>query len=617
MTTFSEPFYIGATTSSEVPSVFSVAIGGHPYLVDLDSTSTTYMGNQYHRQTIPLLRSQSDTSSVPAEHSINPEELWRRATETWHKGAGQDSYDRPDSDPARYRSSKGINPWDKWKLTLLPGTLQKRSSANTNLNLMSVGSRLYLTDGTAILFTTDITAGSPTFTSVTGLPGAAPTSIASDGFNVYSAHTASGIYKTDRGVSVSASYVTGTVTLVGYEKGRLFASNANILYYITAAGALPAASFTHSNSDFSFVGFAEGASCVYAAGFSGDKSEIYRIGIKQDGTGLDVPVISGELPDGEIIRSIKGYMGFVVLGTDYGFRFAEPDGNGNLTIGPLVRTGTSVRCFEPQDRFMWFGWTNYDGVSSGLGRIDASTFTASFVPAYASDLMATAQGAVLNVSTVFHGGREVRVFSVSGNGFWSEDVNRVASGTIDSGLITYNLPDPKILIWVDLRHANLAGSSHSAYISVDHEAFVLVGTHASQEAHDLSQSFPAGELRGETFELRQLLTRDTVDLTTGPTITRSTLRAYPAPPRGEIITVPVMLYEQVESRGLRRSMNPRAELDYLRGLAANPRLVSYQEGGVSVSVFVEEVSWNPRSETKDGTFWNGTCILKLKAMSSS
>jgi len=591
-------FFTGGGLSAEVPHLFPVALDGNGYLLD-------YSIKEFKHQSLGLLRAQADQSNLPGEQSMNPEDLWRRSQESWHHGAGQTHLDRQESDPARFRRSKGVEVWEKWQLGLLNEVTLKRASVASNLNLIVAGTRLYMVDGTTMVFTTDLTA----FTAVTGLPGVGALDIATDGYTIYTAHGASGIYTTNRGVSVAASWATGTANLVEYIKGRVLAAQANVLYNPTAAGALTAW-YTHPNSDFTWVGFAEGTGYIYAAGYSGDKSLIYRTAIRQDGSALDIPIVAGELPDGEVVRSIQGYLGFLLIGTDRGVRFAVPNGAGDLVIGNLIDIGASVRCFEPQDRFVWFGWTNYDGSSTGLGRIDLRTFTAPNTPAFASDLLAATQGVVGAVVT-FLGKRS---FVVQGSGLWSEGTNKVATGTLESGQFTYGMPDAKIAMFLQARHLPLAGSVGLA-LAVDGAAFVPLGTGLA--AGSTETKLPANQARGEKYEIQTTLNRSGTAPTTGPTVTRHTLRTYPAPSRGEVFFVPLVFSEVIEVRGLEKRMDPKEHLNHIRRLVQEHRLVPYQEGNDQYAVFVDDYEWRPSAETESGEFWNGTCVVKLKSVAEA
>ena len=190
--------------------------------------------------------------------------------------------------------------WTPNEIGLL-NALDDKLIAASNARLAVAGDYLYVTDGTAIRRTQDITPGAPTWTALGGVPGTGPTVIASDGFNVLTAHVASGIYKTTR-ARRTASHITGTVDHVAYGKGRWIATNDNVIYDVTTqvAGAgpvaLPAAFYTHPNTDFAWNSFAEGPEAFYVGGFSGDKSLIYRLTMKEDGTGLNQPVVAGFPP---------------------------------------------------------------------------------------------------------------------------------------------------------------------------------------------------------------------------------------------------------------------------------------------------------------------------------
>lgn len=597
-------FYGGASLSSLVPGTYPVSLNGRPYPVDLSDGS-------FKQRTVALLRTQADQSNLPSEQSINPEDLWRRSQESWDHGAGQTNYDRPNADNARFRSSKGVDVWTKWQLSLLPDTVQRLSSANTNLAVVSAGSRLYAVDGAALKWTTDLS----TWTSVTSMSAVASTSVASDGFNVWTANGSDGIYATNRGTGAASQLVTtglDSTAVVGYVKGRLMVGWKNALYNIVSASAaaLPTALFTQSNTDFVWVGFAEGQGQLYAAGYSGDKSLIYRTAVKSDGTALDAPVVAGELPDGEIVRAVQGYLGFIVIGSDLGVRLASADSAGNLTIGSLIPTSSPVRCFEPQDRFVWFGMENYDGTSTGLGRLDLTVFVGNLTPAYASDLMVTGQGHVTSAAS-FAG---KRVLAVAGLGVYQQSTTLVAAGTIDSGVIRFGLGDAKIAMSLDVVHEPLVYGSHSAYLAVDSGPFRLIGTHTVGSAEG---RFSCGQQSGEKFEVRLELDRDGSITTAGPTLTRATLFAEPAPSRSYLYTVPLLLDEMVLTPQGNKPQDVVASLADIVACVASKQMVAFQIGDTAMPVFVKDFEFDRRQPTKDRSGWQGVCKVLLKVPSSS
>lgn len=601
------PYFTGRTVSAGnlVPYKYPIALNGRVYLLDTES-------NEFRHTTIPLLRQQSDQSRSPSEASLNPEDLWRRAVDTWHLGAGQTYLDRDDETTfKRFRTSKGVDPWTRYQISLLPDTDQKKSSANTNLALCVAGGYLYLIDGTSIQYTQSITPDTPTWADITGEPATAASSICSNGYTIWTTHGADGVFSTTRGAASTAVYATGTASLCRYVKARLMvAGGASIYNVTTGGGALPTALFTHNNTDFAWVDFCEARQAIIAAGYSGDKSLLYRIAVKADGTALDAPVLCGELPDGEIVRCLGGYLGFVVIGSDKGWRFAAVDTDGDLQIGPLVTTANAVRCFEGQERFVWYGLTNYDTVSTGLGRFDLTSLTVSGAPAYASDLMATAQGNVLSIVTF----QNLRVFTVSGSGVWAEWTNKVASGTISSGWFNYGLPDTKLLMSVDVRTLPLAGSyaiGAAADGSATYDSLATVST-----ANSTGTLAPARETDGEQLEILLTLNRDATTTTTGPTILRWTARSLitATSGAGRTIFVPLLLheYEQVGEERIPRS--PILERQAIAELRQSHLPVLYQEGGTSYSVSIEDYEWRPHHLTLDGSDWNGTLIVKMKEL---
>ena len=606
-TIFEDSFYTGATAiSPQVPHPYDVAIGGHAYLIDREI-------GQFHHETIPILNQQQTVQSASGEQTLSRQGFWFASVDGWHHGAGQQYQDRSDSDPARFRSSKGVNIWTKNELSLLQNTANKRASANTNLKFLVVGSLIYVVDGNSLLFTADIT-GAPAWSDAFIQAGEAAqpvSSVCTDGYNIYAALGSNGIHTTTRGAVVSTHFNALQADLIDFVNGRIMAAAGDSIYNITAAGAAPAALFTRSpaNTDFRWVGFAAGPTHIYAAGFSGDKSLIYKTSIKPDGTALDAPSVAAELLDGEIVRSIQGYVNqFLLIGTDKGFRLALIDGNGNLQIGLLISINSPVRCFEPQGQYIWFGWTNYDGVSTGLGRMDPEVDVSpnnGLAAAYASDLMATAQGDVTSVVTF----QSRRMFAVSGSGFWVEDLAvKVLTGSLDSGLISYGITDSKIAAFLDTRYRTLAGT-HSVYIATEAGNFVAVGSHSP----DLSpEQFSLSQLKGEAFEIRNQFTRDTTNTNTGPILIRYTVKASPVVDIGEYFYVPVILAAVLEVDGKEVSQDHVAELAYLKSLRSDVTITTYQELTVSYTVIVANEQFIPTHPDLERRGYQGTCNLILK-----
>lgn len=558
--------------------------------------------------TTPTTRTQADTSNEPGEQSLSTESLWRRTQDSWHQGAGQVFVDRKNSSEFQFRSSKGVNPWTQWQLSLHFDTTKSLTSANTNLDMVVCGTHLYVIDGQALKYTTDLSS----WTTVTGTPAVTASSLCSDGHTVYVAYGASGIYSTTEGAGSASQYVTTAVdatSVVRFVMGRLMVGKGASIYNVVASGALPTALFTSNISGFAWNDFASGLSVIYASGLSGDKSTIYRIGITSDGTALSAPVVAGQLPYGETVTAMYGYVGgTLAIGTSQGWRFAEQATSaGDLNIGPLVSQGQPVGAFSGYSHFIWGTYTNYDGTSTGLFRMDPTNFTLDLVPAWATDLMATTQGTVNSV-VHFNGNP---VFSVSGVGVYSQAATYVASGTIDSGLITYGLADNKVPVFVDLTYSPMAGSITTA-VSLNSGAFSQIGV--ASQANTTFSEFPTPQSASETIELRETLTAGGANTTT-PTLTRHTLRAVPAPAAPTDWNVVIQLRERCRAHDVEFAMVPSAEYAYLDNLRFTKKISTLQIGNMGpFTVTIEAIDWLPEQVASLTGELNGVAVLTARTV---
>jgi hypothetical protein len=606
-----------------VPSVFPIAIDGNPYNLDLNNPMG---GNLYRRDSVALLRTQADSARTAGESSVSPEIFWRRSFDSWHSGAGQTHADRETSNPYRFRSSKGMNVWDKGQLKALNDvTIQNPAAANANIGLVVAGSSLYAYNGNSTYYTTS-TSGTWSWTTVTGTPANAPAGIASDGKNVWIAHTTA-IWKTDTSSTAATTFANppaGTWTGIWFNKGKLFASTSDgKVHTISGTGTVT------SVIDKSTLGFTWTASdgvggYHYFAGYNGDKSLIYKATLTAEGTGLGAAVVAGELPDGEIVRHLGSYLGYLIIGTSKGIRFASTDGNGYILIGGLIETGQPVYASEGQDRFVWFGWGNYDAVSSGLGRMDLAEFTATLTPAYASDLMAGKPalktstnspiaadpilGDVLSVVTY----NNVRVFAVKSKGIFGENTNKVPLATLDTGLISHGIIDNKYAAFLDARMEPLSPNTViKLSYATDSAAFTASGF------QNISGSNYAGEFfvgsQGRNFELRVTFgdIGPATLVTSDVTCTGFMLRSYPAPKRVSKFSVPIMLFDSINVADRDWAGNPGLDFEFLSDLHKRQLPFTYQEGEVSYTVVMDDYQWLPEKRSNISGF-QGTFVAVLR-----
>ena len=573
-------FYTGTGATELVPDVFPIAINGRPYMLDMKT-------GQFTRQYDARVRDSVDQSTEPGESALNPQGLWRRSQSSWHYGAGQEYSDTADAESYRFNTSKGVDVWTRGKLTLLKDTTKVYNSANSNLYVTTADTRLYGTDGQNVKYTADFV----TITTVTGTAASNIYSIASDGYNVFYSYANGDIDQTNAGISTSSAYITGIEAgKLAYVKGRLMVAGQGtdkhkIWNITTAPGSNannPGALYTHPNTNFNWVGFAGGQSHIYCAGHSGNFSIIYKTAIKADGTALDIPTVAGELPQGEIVQAIYGYLGYIILGTTTGFRFCSADDAGNLLIGPLVSVGGSVGAFAGISKYIYFAYTNFDSTSTGIGRMDISVFISTNQPAYASDLMATAQGTVVDI----HEYNDQPLFTVAGQGVYTPHAtNLVSSGYLRSGIYRWGVPDAKFIPKLDLRCLPLAGSV-TLSVASDGGAFHDFTTLSTENVKE--ETFDGLEDKIFEAEIKVTLARAS-GATTGPTLTRWMARAYAAPLRSQIFSVPLLMHHKLNVQGREYWQDVDVELGYLRDLVDNPRVVTYQENTETFAVVVENV----------------------------
>jgi hypothetical protein len=597
-------YYTGTGTSQLVPDVFPVAIAGHAYMLDIGS-------NRFARAFEARLRDSQDSTNIPGEAAINPQGLWRRSQVSWHKGSGQQYGDTAEGLDTRFYTSKNVDVWTKGQLSLLPTTDVKLSSSETNLQMVVAGDYVYVADGQQLKRSSDLS----TWTNITGGPAAAITCLATDGYNVFVGYSGSGLKRTYTDVTTLATYISGseTYTNAAYVKGRVMASAGNDLANFTA-DVTTSHSHTsgliseHPNEQFVYTGFAEGTAHIYVGGYVGGTSLIYRMAIKADGTSLDVPVQAGALPIGEQIESMFGYLGYVMIGTNKGVRVATSDANGDLVIGPTLETTDPVRCFTADGRFVWYGWTDFDGSSvTGLGRLDLSELVGVNEPAYASDLMASTTGDVRAV--VNWNGK--RLFTVAGAGVYYESTDLASEGYIDTGTWRWGIPDRKFVAFVDFRTEPLNGGiTMSCNLdNAGYEALAPFGTQGATE-----KSFDGPETGFGEAAFKVTLTRDSTDATSGPVLTRWQVRAFPAPRRSELFSIPVLLHRKISRFGRDYYIDVMNELAYLRGLIDDARIVSYQEGYTSYRCVIENVEWTPIDAGEKPWEYDGTAVVTLRSL---
>jgi len=576
-------------------------------MIDLES-------NQFQVGWEPRIRDSVDQSNIPGESTISPQGLWRRSQNSWHLGAGQRYADSQDAQYGRFWRSVGVDPFTvKGELRLLVEAEVVDAQTESNLFMARANGRIYGSDGQTLRFATAGNFGSPT--TVTGTAAADITGLASDGYNVYITQGASGIYKTDAGVTTAASYVSNvTVGPIAYVKGRLIVGGTGAdkgeLWNITQSGNNPSAFYTHPNNQFEWVGFAEGPNHIYCAGHTGSESLIYRTQIEADGTALKIPVVAGTLPLGEVVTAIYGYLGFIFIGSNLGVRMATSDANGDLVFGALIETGSDVNCFGGNSRFVFFGWTNHPSGFSGIGCIDLSYLTAANTPAFCSWYYApNVTGEVVDL-TVF--GDDI-IFSVAAAGFLNETTTLVTDGYLDTGAWVWGIPDAKILAKIDGRHGPLPEvDTVRVTVFTDDDP---VGDDCGCVAGTGSPFtlFTPNQKRAFKIDARVRLLKASGNVS--PVFNRINLRAFVNPVRSQVIRVPLIIHPLVLTRdNSEMFVDVMDEVTFLQNLNRDAFITTYQDSMLSARVLIEDVLQVRDNNRSPDRLWAGTVIVTMRTV---
>ena len=157
-----------------------------PFTVNIDGMDLPIDLKEYRHNGLQRYRNGVVTSDEVNDALLNPEGAWWRYRFSWHKGAGQeiDELDE-DSLAARYETSRGINPWTEYQACLHQAVETKNKSLTASaIKMVATDTLLYVSDGTTVQRCADIEAGTPSWTSITGLSGTV-TALATDGTDVF------------------------------------------------------------------------------------------------------------------------------------------------------------------------------------------------------------------------------------------------------------------------------------------------------------------------------------------------------------------------------------------------------------------------------------------------
>ena len=584
---------------------YDVALGGLPFFYAINDA------RPYIRQTAPFRKEQFDNQSQPGEQSLTG--WWIRSQMSFHSGTGIKFYDPATTDEVgtyRFADSRNLDVWTKGQVTLLKETANMTGVTSGVYKIISVmdGStnkilgwtpanttiNNYTASGTAVTYTHPVTAGLDTATLA----------IATDGINLFIAdndHIYTGPISTPT-AGYSEYYNTGSEKVVlAWVKQRLVACIGESVYELTNAKGsshtLPTPVYTHPNADWNWTSISESGSAIYAAGYAGGNSAIYKFTLSTTGVmpTLTSGVIAAQLPIGEVVNKIEYYLGYLMIGTNKGVRAAAiSDQDGSINYGPLIiEESNGVYDFAFRDKFVWA--TGSVGGYAGLYRIDLSNELEPLRFAYATD--AYLDGVTGYATSVdFVGNSNQIAFTTSdSNGIAVQSATTLAStGYLTTGNIRYGTLEPK-------NFKRLLGRGDFTYGSMTLETIDKDGTpydHITYSSGitpiEVATSQPA--TAQEFVAYKFILSRDATTTSAGPTFKGYQAKATIATPRQRVMRFPAYCFDvETDRYNVQVGYQGRAQarLQALEELEENGDVLTWQDltTGESRQVIIEQISF--------------------------
>jgi hypothetical protein len=579
-------------TLSDVRSTMPVLINSNSYVIDFQ---------QFARQNAQSFRTSADEGGDAFERSISDEQQWKRTQYNWDKGAGQDWWDRRDSDRSRFDDSLGVYPWNEGKLSLYGGAQSEGESGVAEM--LVAGGYMYVRETSAVK---RLATASGAFSTVTG--AGACSAITSDGNKVWVA-TGTNI-GTFTGTGSSSVYSTFDAYLVGYANGRLLATDnaaKGTIYEIQDAGATSTLIWAHPNSAFEWKKIVHAPNGVYLVGDAGTQSEVYKLTVA-DSTGDLVPPFPAVEMEDELINDMVHYGGLFLASTGRGFRlFSVADASGHLTYGKVIEFGGNPGggiATRGEDVYVGWGGKSYTPAggsaitASGVAHVRLTDFTELLVPPYAfgPSYRSAASDDLVEAVAFFDG----QIFWSVDGALYSDQANP-AVGYVNVGNVEYgSIDESKRLTAAAMRHEPLPASTQIDIKILDSAGAATTVVTNGTTASTGNRTLIASET-GERWEVEVTLTPSGAN---GPVLERWTLEAIPMPAHTEDIVFPVILKDVVEDEITQAEIHLDVWVEYtaLKALANSREIVSAQLGQQTLSGFVYDVAI-PQGQTYD---WDGS-----------
>lgn len=563
---------VGAISYSASAESYDVAINDMPFFLNTGDEFP------YGRQTAQYRKQQVDQSNEPGEQSITG--WWVRAQSSFHNGSGIKFYDPSAGETVSYRfaDSKGVNVWEKGKVTLLKNVTSGHamtgpiaSNGTVQQHMRSIKwstftgalvhdeydvDKIKVTDPSNPVHFIDYNAGtdSPVY------------AICDDGVTAYwitNTTTKKTVYKkaltlTSSDANTKMFDEIGTVSnaTMEYVKDRIILCADNKVYeFSTSATALPSPVYTQPATSHVYTSVAASGPAIYIAGYNGSQSTIQKFTLSTAGVmpTLTSAVVAAELPVGEIVHKIYYYLGYMMIGTNRGIRAAQvSDQDGSISYGPLI-VETSQPCYDfaARDRFVWCA-TSVNG-EPGLIRIDLGNEIEPLRFAYANDVYYAGVTGHVTTACCFDGNTDststgrmmfttAYASSVDGAVYVEDASTLVSSGYVTTGKIRYGTLENKVFKVLKSRIDNTNGGLVIKSIDTAGTEYGIGTFTQGDFTPEVSVTYPVGAQ--EFLSFRFDISRSSTDSTKGPIFSGYQLKSLPSVSRQRLITYPLACYDR-------------------------------------------------------------------------
>jgi hypothetical protein len=663
--------YVATNESFDLTDVaYDVSIADIPFILKVDNQ------NPYRRETAQYKKDQFDTSREPGEQSLTG--WWVRSQTSWHNGAGIEFYE-PGTDfeytANRFHDSRGVDIWTTGELRLHKDVFHAYTGAQ-GINAATaqygkvVGGETFPTDvlvsgdANGILKRIELNGNSTVVSdstvnyvhTATSYPQGHNgsnfpfTSVTTSGGKYYATCTGA-IHRGNVG-DLSSDVVFArhdggdTAAFVKYAKGFVFFGEDNILHLLddeanntnAHSGALPGDKQTdsrkHLDPFFIWRDVTAGPTSIYACGDAGNNSEIWKIGFDTPAGGTNttlLPDLSGStmnvsLPDGEIVKAMYYYLGYLAVGTTKGVRVCPINDNGDIVLGPLViETAYAVNGFTTRGTYLYAATKanatagNTNGI---LIRIDLSQQFSDGTFAHAYDLEYQSTPDNSDCTEVYNLDDRI-VMVIQENGAAGElqvehTTNYRSSGYLQTGKIRYGTVEPKFFKYLQTRGLVATGDSITVE-TIDYAGnkYDIINLDSVSLEQNIALNQPTG---GQEFISIRYTLNNGSPITDYPVLQSYQLKAVPGVPRQRIYQFPLSCFDTEMDKynasfGYRgRAHDVVQKLEELEAIGDFVQIKDFRTDE-SFEGVIEEVRFtNESSPDKDSNGYGGLLLVTVRKL---